>query len=155
MIFITAKFKVKPEHADDWPGISRAFTEATRAEAGCLWFDWSRSLDNPSEFVLVEAFRDGEAGGAHVQSEHFQAATRTLPQYLVETPKIVNFEVAQDDWSTLNEELRKDTQRLGWPAAFWLAGHDSLRTKSATTPRGAAASLAGCRLVGGSRLAPV
>ena len=66
MIFITAKFQVKPEFADRWPEISRVFTEATRAEPGSLWFDWSRSLDDPNEYVLVEAFRDGDAGGAHV-----------------------------------------------------------------------------------------
>jgi len=64
LIFITAKFRVKPEDADRWPEISRSFTEATRAEEGCLWFDWSRSLDDPSEYVLVEAFVDGDAGGA-------------------------------------------------------------------------------------------
>ena len=103
MIFITAKFRVKPEHADDWADISRSFTEATRGEEGCLWFDWSRSLDDPDEYVLVEAFRDGEAGGAHVQSDHFKAAQATLPSYLAETPHIVNFEVPGTDWSQLGE----------------------------------------------------
>ena len=103
MIFITAKFPVKPEHADGWPELSAAFTTATRAEPGCLWFDWSRSLDDPTEYVLVEAFRDGEAGGAHVQSQHFRDAQAELPQYLSATPRIVNFEVPQDDWSLLGE----------------------------------------------------
>src|SRR4051794_5848262 len=51
LIFITARFRVLPDRADDWPEISRAFTEATRAEEGCLWFDWSRSLDDPAEYV--------------------------------------------------------------------------------------------------------
>ena len=103
MIFITAKFQVLPEHADAWPEIAREFTEATRAEEGCLWFDWSRSLDDPSEYVLVEAFRDGEAGGAHVSSDHFKAAQATLPPYLAATPKIVSQTVDQDDWSELGE----------------------------------------------------
>ena len=65
MIFITAKFRVRPEHADRWADLTRGFTEATRAEPGNLWFDWSRSLDDPTEYVLVEAFRDGDAGAAH------------------------------------------------------------------------------------------
>ncbi|MEZ0577212.1 putative quinol monooxygenase [Nocardioides sp. MH1] len=103
MIFITAKFRIQPEHADDWPEISRSFTEATRAEDGCLWFDWSRSLDDPTEYVLVEAFRDGAAGGAHVSSEHFRAAQESLPPYLAETPRIVNFEVPGTAWSELGE----------------------------------------------------
>ena len=74
MIFITAKFRIKPEYADQWPEITREFTEATRNEPGCLWFDWSRSVEDPNEYVLVEAFRDDEAGAAHVQSEHFKKA---------------------------------------------------------------------------------
>ncbi|MGI5500610.1 putative quinol monooxygenase [Lentzea sp. CA-135723] len=103
MIFITAKFRVLPDHAEQWPDISRGFTEATRAEPGCLWFDWSRSLDDPTEYVLVEAFRDGDAGGAHVNSDHFKAAQQELPRYLAETPRIVSQNVDQDDWSELGE----------------------------------------------------
>jgi quinol monooxygenase YgiN len=103
MIFITAKFLVKPEEAEDWPEISREFTEATRGEAGCLWFDWSRSVDNPTEYVLVEAFRDDAAGAEHVQSDHFAMARKTLPAHLVETPRILNMTIPQDDWSRLGE----------------------------------------------------
>jgi quinol monooxygenase YgiN len=103
MIFITAKFRVLPEQADRWPDIAKDFTQATRGEAGCLWFDWSRSLDDPNEYVLVEAFRDGDAGAAHVQSAHFKQAQQTLPAHLAETPRIVNFEIPQDDWSELGE----------------------------------------------------
>ncbi len=103
MIFITARFPVRPEDAERWPEIVRAFTTATRAEPGCLWFDWSRSVENPNEYVLVEAFRDGDAGAAHVQSEHFRAAQRELPPHLVATPRIVSTAVPQSDWSELGE----------------------------------------------------
>jgi quinol monooxygenase YgiN len=103
MIFITAKFRVKPESADRWPEITAEFTRATRAEPGCLWFDWSRSLDDPNEYVLVEAFRDDQAGAAHVQSDHFRQAQKDLPPHLAETPRIVNVTVPQDDWSRLGE----------------------------------------------------
>lgn len=103
MIFITAKFRVRPEYADQWPHITADFTAATREEPGCLWFDWSRSVEDPTEYVLIEAFRDDAAGAAHVGSEHFAAARRTLPPHLVETPRIVNMSVPQDDWSELGE----------------------------------------------------
>ena len=107
MIFITAKFRVKPDEADRWAEIAAPFTDATRAEPGCLWFDWSRSLEDPTEFVLVEAFRDGDAGAAHVDSPHFRQAQRDLPPHLVSTPKIISQNVDQDDWSELGE-LRVD-----------------------------------------------
>ena len=103
MIFITAKFRVRPEHAEQWAEITGDFTRATSAEPGCLWFEWSRSLADPAEYVLVEAFRDDAAGVAHVQSEHFSTARQTLPRYLAQTPKVVNVTIPQDDWSQLGE----------------------------------------------------
>jgi quinol monooxygenase YgiN len=103
MIVITAKFQVRPEHSDEWPDITADFTAACNAEPGCLWFEWSRSVDDPNQYVLIEAFRDGDAGAAHVQSDHFKAAQNELPPHLAETPRIVNFSVPQDDWSELGE----------------------------------------------------
>lgn len=102
MIFITAKFPVKPENADQWPDLVKEFTEKTRAEPGNLWFDWSRSVEDPNEYVLVEAFRD-DAAAAHVTSAHFKQAQAELPRYLVETPRIVNFSVPGEEWSRLGE----------------------------------------------------
>jgi quinol monooxygenase YgiN len=102
LIFITAKFRVRPESADAWPDIVADFTQATRSEPGCLWFEWSRSLDDPTGYVLVEAFRD-DAAAAHVTSPHFKAAQEQLPPHLLATPQIVNFQVPQDDWSLLGE----------------------------------------------------
>lgn len=103
MIFITAKFQVKPEHADAWPEITREFTEACNAEPGCKWFQWSRSVADPNEYILVEAFDSDDAAAVHVNSDHFKTSIETFPQYLVATPKIINFTVDQDDWSELGE----------------------------------------------------
>ncbi|ACV77082.1 putative quinol monooxygenase [Nakamurella multipartita] len=102
MIFITVKWPVKPEHADQWLDLVKDFTEATRAEPGNLWFDWSRSVDDPNEYVLVEAFQD-DAAEAHVSAPHFKQAQADLPQYLVETPRIVNFQIPGEEWSRLGE----------------------------------------------------
>ena len=103
MIFIVVKFRVKPEWVDRWVELVTPFTEATRAEPGNLWFDWSRSLDVPNEFMLVEAFRDGDAGRVHVESEHFAAALAAMPQALLETPRIVSQVVDQDGWNEMGE----------------------------------------------------
>ncbi|MEV0073121.1 MULTISPECIES: putative quinol monooxygenase [unclassified Amycolatopsis] len=102
MIFITVKWQIKPEYADRWPELSREFTEATRAEPGNKWFDWSRSLDNPNEYVLVEAFAD-DAAAAHVNADHFKKAQADFPQYLQKTPDIINTTLDQDTWSELGE----------------------------------------------------
>ena len=78
-------------------------TAATRAEQGNLWFEWSRSLDNPTEYVLVEAFRDGDAGGVHVNSDHFKRAMQELPQALASTPKIISQTIDAMGWSEMGE----------------------------------------------------
>ena len=102
MIFIVVKFRTRPEWADRWLELVRPFTEATRAEPGNRWFDWSRSVDDPHEFVLVEAF-DDDAAEAHVTSEHFRLAMQTMPQALLETPRIVSQSVDQDGWNEMGE----------------------------------------------------
>lgn len=102
MIFITATFQVKPEFAEQWGALTQPFSDATRAEPGNLWFFWSRKLEDPLTFVLVEAFRD-EAAEAHVSSEHFRRAQAELPAYLTATPRVVSVQVPQGDWSELAE----------------------------------------------------
>ncbi|WP_018157600.1 putative quinol monooxygenase [Demetria terragena] len=102
MILIVVKWKVKPEYADQWPELTRAFTEGTRAEPGNRFFDWSRSVDDPTEYVVVEAF-DDDAAEAHVTSGHFKQAQADLPQYLAETPKVRNMQGQADEWDDLGE----------------------------------------------------
>ena len=103
MIFIAVKFPVLPEHADGWLDLVAGFTAATRAEPGNLFFDWSRSVEDPNEFVLLEAFADGAAGEAHVGSAHFRQAMQDLPAALAATPQIVNVEVPQDGFGPMAE----------------------------------------------------
>jgi len=103
MIFIVAKMPVRPDRSDEFLSVVADFTARTRAEPGNLFFEWSRSVDDPNEFVLLEAFRDGAAGKAHVSSDHFKAAMASLPDVISGRPRIVNVEVPGDDWSAMAE----------------------------------------------------
>lgn len=102
MIFIVVKFHVKPDWSERWPDLTRSFTQATRAEPGNLWFDWSRSLDNPQEYTLVEAFED-DAAGDHVSSDHFKQAMKDMAPALVETPRIISRQIDGDAWDRMGE----------------------------------------------------
>jgi len=103
MIFIVVKFTIRPDRSDEWLSLVDDFTQATRAEQGNLFFEWSRSIDVPHQFVLCEAFRDGAAGGEHVNSEHFKAAMSWMPDVVAATPEIVNVEVPQEGWGQMGE----------------------------------------------------
>jgi quinol monooxygenase YgiN len=108
MIFIVVKHMVRPEYADDWPTLVQEFTTATRAEPGNLFFDWYRHDEDPATWLLVEGFRDGEAGKTHVESAHFQAAMARLPKWLAQVPEIVHVDVPQEGWSRMSEMQLED-----------------------------------------------
>ena len=104
MILIVVKFPVRPELADEWPSLMADFTAGTRSEPGNVFFEWSRSVDDPNEYVLVEGFRDSAAGAAHVASDHFvTAVVQRMPDYISATPRIVNVEVEQETWGLMAE----------------------------------------------------
>jgi quinol monooxygenase YgiN len=100
--FIVVKFETKPEWTDRWMDLVADFTAATRAEPGNLWFEWSRSVDDPRTYVLVEAFTD-DGAGPHVNSEHFKQALVDLHQGLASTPRIVSRQVDGSGWDEMGE----------------------------------------------------
>ena len=102
MILINVKFPVKPEFADQWPELSREFTETTLEEPGNLWFEWSRSVKDPSTYVLIEAFTD-DGAGPHVNSPHFRKMQEEFPQYLSATPQIISHQIDSEGWGPMGE----------------------------------------------------
>ena len=53
--------------------------------------------------MLLEAFRDGEAGAEHVKTEHFKTALKEQPAMLAKIPDIINVEIPGTEWSKLAE----------------------------------------------------
>jgi quinol monooxygenase YgiN len=103
VIFIVVKFTIHPDRSDEWLTLVDDFTQATRREPGNVFFEWSRSVDTPNQFVLVEAFESPEAGGLHVNSDHFKTAMTWMPDLITKTPEIINVEVPGDGWSEMGE----------------------------------------------------
>jgi len=103
MYFIVVKFQVKPEFTDSFMDRVAEFTRTTRAEEGNLFFDWSTSVEDPNEFVLVEGFRDDEAAATHVTGPHFAAGLEAMRPALVSTPKIISRKVDGQGWDEMGE----------------------------------------------------
>ena len=102
MYVIVVKFPVKPDWTDKWLDLVDGFTQSTRAEPGNLFFEWSRSVDDPNTFVLVEGFTD-DGAGPHVNSAHFKQAMADMPQALARTPQIISKQVDGDGWGPMGE----------------------------------------------------
>ena len=97
MILIVVKFPVRPDLVDSWPEEVRDFTEACRAEEGNLFFEWSRSVEEPDTYVLVEGFRDADAGAAHVGTDHFRAFLERGPDLVARQPQIIYIDAPEVD----------------------------------------------------------
>lgn len=104
MIVINVKFPVRPERADDFVSLAREYAAAVNAEEGCVFFEWSRGLDDPDVFVCVEGFRDADAGGAHVKTEHFASFVDRAPDLVSAQPQIIYIDALQvDGWGPMGE----------------------------------------------------
>jgi quinol monooxygenase YgiN len=104
MILINVKFPVRPEKLDEWLSLATAYADAVEAEDGCLFFEWSRSLLDPTVFVAVEGFRDAAAGAAHVATTHFAELIEKGPDLVAGQPDIIYVDAPQvDGWGPMGE----------------------------------------------------
>lgn len=94
------KWRVKPEWAHQWPALIGELTALTRAEPGCLWFEWTRSVDDPNDFILVEGFESAAAHALHQQADYVQRAIPELLGKLSEpTPRfVVAYTASAEGW---------------------------------------------------------
>jgi autoinducer 2-degrading protein len=71
MIVTAVTIYVKPEHADDFIEATRLNHEGAVKEPGNMRFDVLRCKDDPSRFLLYEAYESEEAAAAHKKTKHY------------------------------------------------------------------------------------
>jgi quinol monooxygenase YgiN len=104
MILITVKFPVRHERVEEFVTLATGYAAAVEAEEGCLFFEWSRSLDDPDVFVAVEGFRDAAAGQEHVKTVHFAELIEKGPDLVAEQPTIIYVDAEEvDGWGPMGE----------------------------------------------------
>jgi quinol monooxygenase YgiN len=69
---VEARWVARPGEEDEVVRCLQALTAATRREAGCRFYQASRSLDDPRVFLLFEVYDDRAAADAHWASDHFR-----------------------------------------------------------------------------------
>ena len=89
MILIVIKFPVRPDAIDEFRAKADEYAAAVNAEEGSLFFEWSRSIDEPDTFVCVEGFRDADAGAAHVGTQAFKDFVQRAPDLVAAQPQII------------------------------------------------------------------
>ncbi|MFD5827261.1 putative quinol monooxygenase [Lentzea sp. NPDC060358] len=118
MLSIICRFRVKPEWADKWLELTSDFTEATRAERANLWFVWTRNVDEPTEFFLIEAHHE-ELVEEHLGNPLIPRIVAEWPQALVEQPTMLMTTIAGTEWQLMD--------RMPVPAASTAAAGEQRR----------------------------
>ena len=104
MILIVVKMPVRPERTEEWTALSEEYTRAVRAEEGNLFFEWSKSLEEPDTWVLVEGFRDADAGASHVGTQAFKDFVERAPDLVAAQPQIIHVDAPDvTGWGPMGE----------------------------------------------------
>lgn len=96
MILINLKIQIRADRRDEWLDRITRYAKACRDEPGNMSFDVYESIESPNEFSIIESFESQEAGGAHVQTDHFKDFLVWFPTVIAAAPLIINTEVPND-----------------------------------------------------------
>jgi quinol monooxygenase YgiN len=73
LFVLIAEFQVKPESVEAFiPLIMANANASVHAEKGCMQFDVTQQLDDPTKFSLYEIYSDQTAFELHGKTPHFQ-----------------------------------------------------------------------------------
>ena len=75
--------QVKTECIDAFIAATRINAESSAKEPGVARFDFLQQQDDPSRFVLYEAYRDANAPAAHKETAHYNAWVATVAEMFV------------------------------------------------------------------------
>ena len=101
MLIVHVQVHVKPEHIEAFKRATIENASNSVKEPGIARFDVVQQADDPSRFVLVEAYRDTEAPARHKATAHYQAWAERVADMLAEPRSRVvygNIYPAGQDW---------------------------------------------------------
>jgi len=98
MLVVHVNIHVKPECVEAFKQATIANARASMQEPGIARFDFAQQQDDPTRFVLVEAYRNAEAPAAHKETSHYAAWRDTVALMMAEPRTSVKFSnVCPDD----------------------------------------------------------
>jgi quinol monooxygenase YgiN len=103
VILIVLKAKIRPEKRDEWLAGIKQYTADVRQEPGNVSFDYYENGGDQNEFAIVETFADGDAGSAHVATEHASKFFAWMPAMITAKPLINYQDLDGEAWSEMAE----------------------------------------------------
>lgn len=100
MLVVHVQVRVKPESVDAFKQATLANARESLKEPGIAAFDVVQQQDDPTRFVLVEAYRTADAPAAHKETRHYQTWRDTVSSMMAEPRSSLKFtNVFPDDQS--------------------------------------------------------
>lgn len=91
MLVVHVHVKVKPECVEAFKAATIANASASVKEPGIARFDVVQQADDPTRFVLVEAYRTPTAPAAHKETAHYAMWRDTVAPMMAEPRTSVKF----------------------------------------------------------------
>jgi len=91
MLVVHVHVHVKPEFVEPFKQATVANARESIKEPGIARFDCVQQQDDPTRFVLVEAYRTPEAPAAHKETQHYQTWRDTVAPMMAEPRTSVKF----------------------------------------------------------------
>jgi quinol monooxygenase YgiN len=88
VIYVVATLTIKPGTAAEFIAGAKACIAETVKEPGCISYDLTESVTDPSKFVFVEQWENAEALGPHGASDHMRAWRRIVKECISAPPRI-------------------------------------------------------------------
>ena len=92
MLVVHVHVHVKPECVAAFKEATIANARESIREPGIARFDFLQQQDDPTRFVLVEAYRTPEAPAAHKETKHYQTWRDAVAPMMAEPRGSVKFE---------------------------------------------------------------
>jgi len=98
-VFVT----VKPGTEEAFKTASLVNARASALETGIARFDVIQETDDPTKFVLVEVYKNGDAPADHKKTEHYNTWRKTVADMMAEPRNAVKynniFPATTDGWT--------------------------------------------------------
>lgn len=91
MLVVQVQVRVKPECVAAFQAATRENARASLCEPGVARFEVLEQADDPTRFVLVEAYRTADAPAAHKETRHYQTWRDTVAAMMAEPRGSVKF----------------------------------------------------------------
>ena len=101
MLIVHVHVRVKPESIDAFKAATLANARESIKESGIAAFDVMQQQDDPTRFVLVEAYRTPAAPATHKETAHYLAWRDTVAPLMAEprsSVKFTNLFPVDSDW---------------------------------------------------------